>query len=184
MFISEGGKKFQDVTASGGFGHIQKGHGVAFADLDRDGDQDVYTVMGGAFEGDTYHNVCFENPGFKNNFVVIKLEGTTSNKSAIGARVTVSITENGKERKIYRTVNTGGSFGSSPLQLHVGIGKADKVNSVQVHWPNRNKTNQLFENIPINSSIKIVEGNKSFEKKSYEPITFSESNNAHKHHHH
>ena len=47
MFRNAGGRFFQDVTTSGGFGHIQKGHGVAFGDVDHDGDQDVYATMGG-----------------------------------------------------------------------------------------------------------------------------------------
>ena len=69
MFRNDAGKRFQDVTTSGGFGHLQKGHGVAFADLDHDGDQDIYQVVGGAVEGDTYRNVLFENPGHGNSWV-------------------------------------------------------------------------------------------------------------------
>jgi hypothetical protein len=49
MFRNAGGKSFQDVTSSGGFGHLQKGHGVSFGDIDNDGDQDIYEDMGGAF---------------------------------------------------------------------------------------------------------------------------------------
>src|SRR5690606_28194883 len=41
MFRNAGGVRFQDVTTSGGFGQLQKGHGIAFADLDNDGDQDI-----------------------------------------------------------------------------------------------------------------------------------------------
>ncbi|MEM9024015.1 MAG: FG-GAP-like repeat-containing protein, partial [Bacteroidota bacterium] len=54
MVHNLGGQGFEEVTAAGNFGHIQKGHGIAFADLDRDGDQDIYQVMGGAFEGDNF----------------------------------------------------------------------------------------------------------------------------------
>ena len=49
MFRNAGGRVFQDVTTSGGFGHLQKGHGIAFGDLDNDGDQDIYEVIGGWF---------------------------------------------------------------------------------------------------------------------------------------
>lgn len=184
MFLNKNGKSFQDVTSSGGFGHIQKGHGVAFADLDQDGDQDIYAVMGGAYEGDTYHNVCFKNPGFQNNFIAIELEGTTSNKSAIGARVEVTINENGGERTIHRTVNTGGSFGSSPLALHIGIGKSDRVKSVLVRWPNRKRTTSRFSDLPINTYVKITEGQNNFNQKPYDPITFKRSAQEHNHHHH
>ena len=47
VFFAKGGKGFVDVTSAGGFGNIQKGHGVAFADLDNDGDQDVFEQLGG-----------------------------------------------------------------------------------------------------------------------------------------
>lgn len=64
MFRDVNGQKLEEVTLEGGFGHIQKGHGTAFVDLDRDGDNDVYMVMGGAYQGDRAMNVLFENPGF------------------------------------------------------------------------------------------------------------------------
>lgn len=63
MFWNLGGKKFADVTNSARVGHLQKGHGVSFADVDNDGDQDIYIEMGGAFPGDAYQNSFFLNPG-------------------------------------------------------------------------------------------------------------------------
>ncbi|MFO1501033.1 MAG: VCBS repeat-containing protein, partial [Verrucomicrobiota bacterium] len=83
-FRNDQGRRFQDVTTSGGFGHLQKGHGVSFADLDNDGDQDIYHSIGGAFEGDFYRNALFENPGHGNHWLTLKLEGAQSNRVAIG----------------------------------------------------------------------------------------------------
>src|SRR6185295_1942424 len=105
MFRNAGGKYFQDVTTSGGFGHLQKGHAVAFADLDNDGDQDIYEDIGGAYAGDTAHNVLFENPGHGNHWLTLKLQGVRSNRAAIGARIKVIVRENSIERSIYKTVN-------------------------------------------------------------------------------
>ena len=45
MFRNAEGRRFQDVTTAGGFGHLQKGHGISFADLNNDGQQDIYEVM-------------------------------------------------------------------------------------------------------------------------------------------
>ena len=53
-----------------------KGHGVVFADLDNDGDQDVFEQMGGAFPGDSFGDVLFENPGFENHWLKVKLMTT------------------------------------------------------------------------------------------------------------
>ena len=51
MYRNNGGNGFQDVTFSGGFGHLQKGHGVSFGDLDKDGDQDIFVQVGGFLSG-------------------------------------------------------------------------------------------------------------------------------------
>src|SRR5690606_26639961 len=85
MFVNDETGRFMDVTFDGGFGHLQKGHGVAFADFDRDGHQDVYAVMGGAFEADVAANVLFGNPGFgsENAWIRLRLEGRQANRSAI-----------------------------------------------------------------------------------------------------
>ena len=87
MFRNAGGRHFQDVTTSGGFGHLQKGHAVAFGDLDHDGDQEVFAVIGGNYSGDVYQNVLFRNPGHGNHWLKLKLEGRRSNRAAMGARI-------------------------------------------------------------------------------------------------
>lgn len=161
MFRNRGGTRFENVTMSGGFGHLQKGHGVSFADLDNDGDQDVYVQMGGAYPGDKYSDALFENPGFDNRWLTIKLEGRVSNRSAIGARIHVRVRESGKERSIYRHVNSGGSFGCNPLRQTVGLGKADEILALEVVWPATGKT-QRFEGVELDQAIRIVEGSPGY----------------------
>ena len=68
MFRNAEGRFFQDVTTSAGVGHLQKGHGIAFGDIDNDGDQDIYESMGGAYTGDVYWNTLFLNPGSGNHW--------------------------------------------------------------------------------------------------------------------
>jgi len=135
VFRNAEGRRFQDVTTSGGFGHLQKGHGVSFADLDNDGDQDVYHVVGGAFEADTFRNALFENPGHGNRFLALQLEGVKANRGAIGARLRVVVTTAAGERSLHRTVRSGGSFGCSPLRQEIGLGDATGVARVEIRWP-------------------------------------------------
>ena len=165
MFRNVGGSHFQEVTAAGGFGHLQKGHGVAFGDINHDGAQDVYQVMGGAFEGDLARNVLFENPGHSNAWVVLSLEGTRSNRSAIGARISI-VTD---ADTLFRTVGTGASFGSSPLRLEIGLGKATAIELVTIEWPATGIVQEL-ENVPMRQLIGIREETSTIEKVPFRSV--------------
>ena len=157
MYRNRRGKDFADVTYAGGFGHLQKGHAVVFADVDNDGDQDIFEQMGGAFPGDGYSNVLYENPGFENHFLTIKLVGVDSNRSAIGARIHAEIIENGVRRSIYKHVNSGGSFGANPLRQTIGLGQAEKIETLEIFWHATGLT-QTFHNAPLDQFIQITEG--------------------------
>lgn len=166
------GKRFEDLTMRG-FGHIQKGHGVAFADIDRDGDQDLYIVVGGAVEGDLGYNVLYENPGNSNAWVTLLLEGTNSNRDAIGARIRVTVRRpNGSTRDIYATVGTGGSFGSSSLQQEMGLGDAEKIEQVEIQWPLPGAPKVVYKDVPLRSFVRIKEGQPGVEVLSWKPIPF------------
>ena len=156
MFRNNQGKNFQDVTTAGGFGHLQKGHGVGFADLDNDGDQDIYIVLGGAYTGDVFHNALYRNPGHGNHWITLRLEGTTSNRSAIGARIELEFTEAGESRTVYATVSTGSSFGGSSLQQELGLGTTARVDRLSITWPT-SKTVQNFYDLPVNKIYHIRE---------------------------
>ena len=170
MYQNEGGKQFTDVTMSGGFGHLQKGHGIAFADLDHDGDQDIYAVMGGAYSGDVYGNVLFENPGQENNWILLSLSGTRSNRSAIGSKVQILVRIDETIRTIHTTINTGGSFGSTSLRKTIGLGSADEILELTVFWPTTG-TKQVFKNLPTNNWISIEEDNPNLSVQQLKPLS-------------
>ncbi len=157
MFRNAEGKYFQDVTTSGGFGNIQKGHAIAFGDIDNDGDQDIYVVMGGAYSGDVYHKLLFENPGHGNHWITLRLRGVRTNRSAIGARVKVIVETEQGSRDIHVLVGTGGSFGSSSLQQEIGLGKAKSIRLVEVYWPG-SATRQTFTGLSMDRVYDIREG--------------------------
>jgi hypothetical protein len=157
MFRNDGGRRFQDVTASGGFGHLQKGHGIAFADINNDGQQDIYEVMGGAFTGDKYYSVLYANPGHEGHWVTLKLEGAQSNRGAMGARVRVVVKTKNGERSICRSVTTGGSFGCSPLRQQIGLGAAESIEAIEIFWPVTGRVQRL-PGVPMDRFYKIREG--------------------------
>ena len=156
MFRNDGGKKFQDVTTSGGFGHLQKGHGVAFGDIDNDGDEDVFEEIGGALPGDTYQSVLFENPGDGGHWISLELQGVSTNRAAFGARIDVTAETPAGVRHIYRTVGYGSSFGGNPIRQHIGLGDATAVTTMEVTWPT-GMTVQRFTNVGMDGGYRVKE---------------------------
>jgi hypothetical protein len=156
-FRNAGGKFFQDVTTSGGLGHLQKGHAVAFGDIDNDGDQDIYEVIGGAYQDDTYRSALLENPGHGHHWLTLKLEGVKSNRAALGARIKVTVKTATGNRAIYKTVGSGASFGASPLRQEIGLGSAMAVEAVQVFWPTTGQT-QSLKGLEMDRFYKVREG--------------------------
>lgn len=171
MYRNQAGTGFADITTAGGFGHLQKGHGVVFADLDNDGDQDVFEQMGGAFRGDLFGDVLFENPGFNNNWLKLKLIGDQTNRVGIGVRIRVEITESGKQRVIYGHVNSGGSFGANPLRKELGLGRAEVIDLIEIYWPTSRQT-QVFRNVPVNVCLEIKEGVNQYQQMSLPKLSF------------
>ncbi|HEY1794433.1 MAG TPA: CRTAC1 family protein [Opitutaceae bacterium] len=160
MFWNDGGRRFVDVTTSGGFGQLQKGHAIAFGDINNDGTQDVYSVVGGAVESDKAHHQLFRNPGHGNNWIKLKLEGVRTNRAAIGARVRVYALEGGVERVIHRTVCSGGSFGATTVRQEIGLGKASSVRKVEIFWPGSGAT-QVLTGLEPNAAYHVREGGAS-----------------------
>jgi len=157
LLRNKAGRSFVDVTASSGTGELHKGHGIAFVDLDNDGDEDIVAEIGGATPADSHAMRVFENPGHGNDWISLKLIGVKSNKAAIGARITVTVAEaGGGTRSVHRWVTSGGSFGASPLEQHVGLGKAATIKDIEIWWPTSN-TRQHFANVAKNQVIEITE---------------------------
>jgi hypothetical protein len=144
MFHNDQGKAFQDVTTSGGFGHLQKGHAVAFGDIDGSGNQDVVEVMGGVYPGDRFWTALYKNPGHGNHWVKLRLVGGKANRFGVGARIRiVTARADGARREIHTLVGSGGSFGASSLRPHIGLGTATTVELLEIRWPGSGTVQQL-----------------------------------------
>ena len=156
------GKAFVDITASSRTGALGQGHGIAFDDILNDGNEDIFAQLGGATPGDRDYSALFKNPG--KGRVTVKLVGVKTNRAAIGARVKVTVTEKGgATRSIYKDVTSGGSFGASPLEQHIGLGNAERVETLEIWWPASN-TRQMFQHVMPNQFLEIEEFEKQFVK--------------------
>lgn len=164
LLRNQEGRRFVDVDASSGTGEIHKGHAAAFADIDNDGDEDILTVTGGAVPGDSHMFRLFENSGHNNEWVSLKLEGVKANRSALCARIQVTVNNQGRERAIYRTVSSGGSFGASPLEQHIGLGKSVRTVSLEIIWPGDPDHPQKFSGMAVNQPIAIKQGSSEYAK--------------------
>jgi tetratricopeptide (TPR) repeat protein len=158
------GKYFVDITAVSGTGELHKGHGIAFADIDRRGYEDIFAETGGAVPGDKHAFRLFENPGNGNDWINVRLVGVKTNRGAIGAQIKVTVEGVDHTRRvIYRTVGSGGSFGANPMEQHIGLGKSARVVSLELWWPASN-TRQIFSGVEKNQFIEIREFAASFTK--------------------
>ncbi len=167
------GKYFVDVTADSGTGELHKGHGVAFADVQRRGYEDILTETGGAVPGDRHAFRLFMNPGNGNDWINLKLVGVKTNRPAIGAKIKVVVENEGHGlRPIYRTVGSGGSFGASPLEQHIGLGKSARIERIEIDWP-ASGTRQTFTNVNKNEFLQIKEFSKEITKLNRQPVPYA-----------
>jgi tetratricopeptide (TPR) repeat protein len=157
LMRNKDGKQFVDITDSSGTGELHKTHAIVFADIENDGNEDLVVEMGGAAPSDAHAMRLFRNPGHDNRWIALKLVGVKTNRAAIGARVTV-VTKgrDGNEHSFYRTVNSRGSWGAAPLEVHVGLGAAAEITRIEVWWPASN-TRQQFANVSANQYIQVTE---------------------------
>jgi hypothetical protein len=170
MYKNVGGR-FVDVTESTGTGHLQKGHGVSFADWDDDGDLDLFVVLGGGYPGDRGYNALFQNPGHRHHWLKVRLIGNQTNKSAIGAKLRIEVAgaAPGSSKKIHRVIGNNGSFGGNTLVESIGLLDAKSVDRLTVTWPT-SKTTQTFTSITADQAIEITEGVDTYKIETRKPL--------------
>jgi hypothetical protein len=158
LFRNEGGTRFADITRAAGTGHLQKGHGVSFGDWDEDGDADIAVVFGGGYPGDKGYPGLFQNPGNANRWLKLRLVGTRTNRSALGARIKAEIKlPDGTTRAVHRVVGNNGSFGGNTLVETIGLGASESVAKLTIAWPT-SRTTQTFADLPAGRTLVLTEG--------------------------
>lgn len=140
-FKNKGDLQFEKITSAWGFDTPSFSNGMAYGDLDNDGDLDVITnnIDAPAF--------VYENKA-TGNFLKIKVQGPDKNKFGIGAKAIIY--HNGKKQMVENTV-TRGFISSVEHGLFFGLGKDVKVEKVEVIWPNG--TMNSYANVDANTTL-------------------------------
>ncbi len=155
LYHNNGDGTFTEIGFTAGVADVGKGHGISFADYDRDGDLDIYSSQGGAYHGDLWENCLFRNDSRVGHWISVRLVGTVSNRDGAGAKITVRAAG----RTVYREMSLNSGFGStnSP-EVEIGLGDAPRVESLTVLWPSG--ILQELRDLPANQSIVVREEGK------------------------
>jgi hypothetical protein len=150
IYQNLGNGRFRDVSHLTGKAILEESssRGCAFGDFNNDGNIDVLV---NPINGLPQLLQCISETG--NNWIMIKLVGTKSNRSAIGARVSC-IT--GAHQQIGEVRSGGSFFSQNDLRVHFGVGKAKHVDRLEIRWPSG--TNESFSHVATNQILTIIEG--------------------------
>ncbi|MBK9166206.1 MAG: VCBS repeat-containing protein [Bryobacterales bacterium] len=151
------GQRFRNVSFAAGMPFTGKGHGGNFADLMGDGRLCMLMASGGAYPGDLLTTGVFQPKELPGNYINIRLTGTKSNRDAIGARLCLEA----GGRKQYREIGGGTNFGCLPFEQHFGLGNIANIEALEIRWPSGLR--QRLESLPVNKTIRIVEGSQHWE---------------------
>jgi len=170
LLRNDAGSSFVDITASSGTGELHKGHGIAFADLDRSGREAIVAEIGGAVPSDKHTMRVFQGHVNTNGWINVRLIGVKSNRAAIGAEIKVTVADSaGALRTIYRTVGDTSSFGSNPMEQHIGLGPDAHIASLEVWWPASN-TRQKFKDVARDQFLSIKEFETTYNRLERRPF--------------
>ena len=161
-FLNTGGPRFANISAVSGFDFLDDGRALARVDWDHDGDLDIWVT------NRTAPRVRFLRNDLSNHshFLTFQLQGTTTNRDAIGARVEVKFaspqsTSGGSATTGHpQSINTlragEGFISQSSKWMHFGLGNVTAIDRVVVHWPGGES--EAFTNLKVDQFYRLVEG--------------------------
>ena len=162
VYRNRGDGRFEDVTEQLGppVTVPKAGRGAAFADLDNDGDVDI--VVNNVHDAPELYRLDQRQP---RNWTSLRLVGVQSNRSAIGARVTLTA---GGVTQVSEVRGGGSYYSQNDLRLHFGLAAAKTIDRVEVRWPNGNV--EVWTGVEPNRIVTLTEGSgRSVPAKSGQP---------------
>jgi uncharacterized repeat protein (TIGR01451 family) len=149
LYLNQGNGQFSKLTNDPILAATGNSFGNSWADYDHDGDIDVFLAT-----HSNEVNFLYDNNGNANKWISIKLHGTNSNKTAIGARVRVKANGVWQMREINSQEGIGGQ---STMFARFGLGNASQIDSIQIKWPSGYVQN--LTNRPVNQFMNVTEEN-------------------------
>ncbi|HRI33150.1 MAG TPA: FG-GAP-like repeat-containing protein [Saprospiraceae bacterium] len=156
LFLNNGNGSFTRVGNTAPATDLDWSYGCAFGDYDNDGFEDL-AVATCRYNSVDRPDLLYHNDGNSNNWITIKLVGTTTNKSAVGTKIRVKANINGNPVWQMRELSAQTSYcGQNDLRPHFGLGNATNIDSIKLEW--LNGTVEYYTNITTNQFITIVQG--------------------------
>lgn len=126
-----------NLTLQTRVGTLAKGHGIVFFDSDNDGDQDMYSSLGGMWPADLWPNEFYVNESVnENSWIKLRLRGRSANYYGLGAMIRITAENDSDDTIIrYYHMDNKTGFGSAPYLAHIGLFNASKLVEVAVRWP-------------------------------------------------
>lgn len=146
---------FLDVSNTAGISDLNKGRGMAYADIDNDGDLDLgVIVQNNSVDAQAKCKIYQNNTSNSNNYLKIKLVGTLCNRDAFGSKISLYC-DNGTQ--LLREIDGGGASHCSQHSsiAHFGLGNNTMVDSIVVNW--LGGTPEKFYDISSNQTLTIVQ---------------------------
>ncbi len=150
--VETGAATFEKVTTGDHVNDLGWSYGFSWGDYDRDGDLDIFVAR--TFN-EAQNNTFYRNNGNANHWLEINAVGTTSNRSAIGAKLFAKATIGGSATWLRRDIEGQSGYCNQNLQVHFGLGTATKVDSLKVLWPSGQI--DIRTNIKADTALTIIE---------------------------
>lgn len=149
LFRNRGDGTFERIEAGSLTHDDLDSNGAAWADFNNDGFLDL------AVGHENGPSRLYQNTGNTNHWLMLKLVGTVSNRSALGAQIRLQARIQGRILTQYREIGTTAGFGDNDPRAHFGLADATRAEDIQIRWPNGRV--QTLENITAGQLLTIIE---------------------------